>query len=161
MHLSAVIRWDLWDGSTLVVAMSFHDAQPEILTGTLTHSPSSLIWEKQFLPIWFSLNTCMQIRFHYRLSGNVKTDLAWKCVALVNMQPFTKKWLFLYILWGIIKDLVSAQHPRDVDQLKNLIEQEVRSVNNDTDLCSAICNSVLDCYQMCNGTNDQRFKQFR
>ena len=66
-----------------------------------------------------------------------------------------------FSLWGIIKDSLYAQHPRDVDQFKNLIEQELRSLNNDNDLSSAIYNSVLDRWQMWSATNGQRFKKFR
>ena len=49
-----------------------------------------------------------------------------------------------FSLWDIIKDRVYAQRPRNVDQLKNLIAAEFRALNADTDLYSAICNSVWD-----------------
>ncbi|CAF3931381.1 unnamed protein product [Rotaria sp. Silwood1] len=49
-----------------------------------------------------------------------------------------------FSLWGIIKDRVYAQQPRDVNHLKLLIEQEFTSLNNNIELCQAICRSVAD-----------------
>ena len=66
-----------------------------------------------------------------------------------------------FSLWGIIKDGVYAQRPRNVDQLKNLIISEFRTLNNDPDLCSAICNSVMDRCKMCIERNGEQFEQFR
>ena len=45
--------------------------------------------------------------------------------------------------------------------LKNLVVSEFRAPNNDTDLCSAICNSVMDRCKMCIEKNGEQLEQFR
>ena len=47
-----------------------------------------------------------------------------------------------FSLWGVIKDHVYAQKPRNVDHLKLLIEHEFTSLNDNIELCQAICHSV-------------------
>ncbi|CAF1432800.1 unnamed protein product, partial [Rotaria sordida] len=54
--------------------------------------------------------------------------------------------------WGMIKDRVYAQQPRDVNHLKLLIELEFTSFNNNIELCQAICCSVADRCYMCINT---------
>lgn len=66
-----------------------------------------------------------------------------------------------FSLRGIIKDRVYAQCPRNINQLKKLIVSEFRVLNNDTDLCSAICHSVMDRCGMCIERNGKKFEQFR
>ena len=66
-----------------------------------------------------------------------------------------------FSLWWIIKDRVYAQCPRTIDQLKNLIVSEIRSLNNGTDLCSAICSSVRDRCKICIERIGEQFEQFR
>ena len=66
-----------------------------------------------------------------------------------------------FSLWWIIKDRVYAPCPRTIDQLKNLIVSEIRALNNATDLCSAICHSVMDHCKICIERNGEQFEQFR
>ena len=66
-----------------------------------------------------------------------------------------------FSLWGIIKDRVYAQCPRNINQLKNLVVSEFRVLNNDPGLCSAICNSVVGRCEMCIERNGEQFEQFR
>jgi len=63
-----------------------------------------------------------------------------------------------FSLWGIIKDRVYAQQPRNVNHLKLLIEQEFTSLNNNIELCKAICRSVADRCQMCINTEGKQFE---
>ncbi|CAF5022496.1 unnamed protein product [Rotaria sp. Silwood1] len=44
-----------------------------------------------------------------------------------------------FSLWGIMKDRVYAQSPRDVNHLKSLIKQEFTSLNDNIELCQTIC----------------------
>jgi transposase len=49
-----------------------------------------------------------------------------------------------FSLWGIIKDRVYAQNPRDINHLKSLIEEEFTSLNNNLESCRAISRSVAN-----------------
>jgi hypothetical protein len=53
-----------------------------------------------------------------------------------------------FSLWGIIKDRVYSQYPRDINHMKSLIKEEFASLNDDIELCQAICRSVIDHCQM-------------
>ena len=66
-----------------------------------------------------------------------------------------------FSLWGIIKDRVYAQNLGNVDQMKNRIVEEFAKLDHDTDLCRAICNSVLGRCKMCIETHGQQFEQLR
>ena len=63
-----------------------------------------------------------------------------------------------FSLWEIIKDRVYAQKPRDVNHLKLLIEQEFTSLNDNIELCQAICRSVANRCQMCISTEGKQFE---
>ena len=63
-----------------------------------------------------------------------------------------------FSLWGIIKDRVYAQKPRDVNHLKLLIEQEFTSLNDNIELCQAICCSVANRCQMYISTEGKQFE---
>jgi hypothetical protein len=54
-----------------------------------------------------------------------------------------------FSLWGIIKDRVYAQKPRDLNHLKILIKEEFTSLNDNIELCQTICHSVANRSQMC------------
>ena len=64
-----------------------------------------------------------------------------------------------FSLWGIVKDRVYAQNPRDTNHLKSLITQQFRSINDNTELCQSICRSVLDRCQMCMSVEGKQFEQ--
>ncbi|CAF4201607.1 unnamed protein product, partial [Rotaria sordida] len=40
-----------------------------------------------------------------------------------------------FSLWGIVKDHVYAQHPRDINHMKSLIEEEFTLLNSNIELC--------------------------
>ncbi|CAF3410470.1 unnamed protein product [Rotaria sp. Silwood1] len=63
-----------------------------------------------------------------------------------------------FSLWGIIKDRVYAQKPRDVNHLKILIKEEFTSLNDDIELCQAICRSVAKRCEICISTGGKQFE---
>ncbi|CAF3819549.1 unnamed protein product [Rotaria sp. Silwood1] len=63
-----------------------------------------------------------------------------------------------FSLWGIMKDRVYAQSPRDVNHLKSLIKQEFTSLNNNIELCQRICQSVAARCQMCINAEGKQFE---
>lgn len=63
-----------------------------------------------------------------------------------------------FSLWGIIKDRVYAQNPRDVNHLKALIEEEFQSLTDNINSCQAICRSVAKRCQMCISTEGEHFE---
>ncbi len=63
-----------------------------------------------------------------------------------------------FSLWGIIKDHVYAQQPSDIDHLKSLIKKEFALINDNTELCRAICRSVANRCQMCIDTDGKQFE---
>ncbi|CAF1410132.1 unnamed protein product [Adineta ricciae] len=63
-----------------------------------------------------------------------------------------------FSLWGIIKDRVYTQNPRSVNDMKALIKEEFRSVNDDIKLCQSICRSVASRCQMCTDTEGKQFE---
>jgi transposase len=66
-----------------------------------------------------------------------------------------------FSLWGIIKDRVYAQTPRDVNRLKTLIEEQFKLLNDNIELCQSICRSVADRCQMCIDVQGKHFEQLR
>ncbi len=66
-----------------------------------------------------------------------------------------------FSLWGIMKDRVYAQSPRDVNHLKSLIKQEFISLNDDINLCKAIYRSGADRCQMCINAEGKQFEHLR
>jgi hypothetical protein len=62
-----------------------------------------------------------------------------------------------FSLWGIIKDRVYAQNPRNINHMKALIT-EFASLNDDIELCETICNSVYDRCQMCQKQEGKHFE---
>ncbi len=66
-----------------------------------------------------------------------------------------------FSLWGIIKDRVYAQNPRNINHLKSLIQEEFISLNDNIELCQAICRSVADSCQMCINTDGKQFEHLR
>jgi len=66
-----------------------------------------------------------------------------------------------FSLWGIMKDRVYAQNPRDLDHLKSLIEEQFRCLNDDIELCQSICRSVADRCQMCMDAQGKQFEHLR
>ncbi len=63
-----------------------------------------------------------------------------------------------FSLWGIIKDRVYAQKPRDLNHLKMLIKEEFRSLNDKIELCQKICHSVANRSQMCISSEGKQFE---
>ncbi|CAF1365222.1 unnamed protein product [Adineta ricciae] len=63
-----------------------------------------------------------------------------------------------FSLWGIIKDHVYAQQPSDIDHLKSLIKKEFALINDNIELCQAICRSVVIRCQMCIDTDGKQFE---
>lgn len=63
-----------------------------------------------------------------------------------------------FSLWGIIKDHVYAQQPSDIDHLKSLIKKEFALINDNIELCRAICRSVANRCQMCIDTDGKQFE---
>jgi len=63
-----------------------------------------------------------------------------------------------FSLWGVIKDHVYAQKPRNVDHLKLLIEHEFTSLNDNIELCQAICHSVAKRCRMCIRAEGKQFE---
>jgi len=63
-----------------------------------------------------------------------------------------------FSLWGIIKDRVYAQKPRDLNHLKILIKEEFTSLNDNIELCQRICRSVANRCQMFIGTEGKQFE---
>ena len=49
-----------------------------------------------------------------------------------------------FACWGIIKDGDYAQNPRHINRLKELIEEEFLSLNDNIELCKSICRSVVN-----------------
>jgi transposase len=66
-----------------------------------------------------------------------------------------------FSLWGILKDRVYAQKPRDIDHLKSLIIQEFTLFNDNIELCQSICRSVGDRCQMCIDAEGKQFEHLR
>ncbi len=66
-----------------------------------------------------------------------------------------------FSLWGIVKDRVYAQNPRDINHMKALTTEEFASLNDDIELCQTICNSVFDRCQMCENNEGEHFEHLR
>ena len=59
---------------------------------------------------------------------------------------------------GYYKRCVYAKNPRDINHLKTLIEEEFTSLNDNIELCQAICRSVANRCQMCISTEGEQFE---
>ncbi len=57
-----------------------------------------------------------------------------------------------FSLWGIVKDHVYAQNPRDVNHLKSFIEEEFTSLNDNIQSWQAISRSVANRCPICINT---------
>jgi hypothetical protein len=66
-----------------------------------------------------------------------------------------------FSLWGIIKDRVHTQNPRNITQLKSLIKQEFTSFNDNIELCQTICRFAAGRCQMCVNTGGKQFEHLR
>ncbi|CAF3423115.1 unnamed protein product, partial [Rotaria sp. Silwood2] len=63
-----------------------------------------------------------------------------------------------FSLWGIVKDHVYAQNPRDINNMKSLIEEEFTLLNSNIELCQVICRSVADRCQICLDNEGKQFE---
>jgi hypothetical protein len=66
-----------------------------------------------------------------------------------------------FSLWGIVKDRVYAQNPRDINHLKALIKEEFTSLNDSIESCQAICRSVENLCRLCINTEGKQFAHLR
>ncbi|CAF1503241.1 unnamed protein product [Adineta ricciae] len=66
-----------------------------------------------------------------------------------------------FSLWGIVKDRVYTEKPRNINHMKSLIQQEFTSLNDVIELCQAICRSVGDRCQMCINNAGKQFEHLR
>ena len=58
-------------------------------------------------------------------------------------------------------EFIVAQRPRGVNHLKSSIKKEFTSLNDNIELCQAICRSVADRCQMCIDAEGKQFEHLR
>lgn len=63
-----------------------------------------------------------------------------------------------FFLWGVIKNLVYAEKPRNLQDLRQAIEQKFTTI--DLELCEKVCRSIPERLQKCIRHNGEQFEHF-
>lgn len=63
-----------------------------------------------------------------------------------------------FSLWAIIKDLLYALNPHNINHLKVLIKEEFTSLNDNAELCRSICRFVSSHFQIYTNKQGKHFE---
>ena len=51
--------------------------------------------------------------------------------------------MYIYFVWGVVKNKVYDRNPHTVDELKEYMSEAFIEIDADQELCRAVCHSVV------------------
>ena len=65
-----------------------------------------------------------------------------------------------FFLWGVLKDKVFKRKPKTIIELKTVICEEIKTINDDKELLTCVCNSIKDRLEACIKYEGQQIENF-
>lgn len=139
-----------------VTGASYLEMLQDVVLPELQNNPlfenTNFIWQQDGAPPHYSLvvRECISSNFDEWIGRRGTTDWPPRSCDLTPLD---------FGVWGIVKNNVFSQKPRDLEHLRAIIEEEFEALNNNKYLCTNLVNSVKKRCEKCIEVHGKHFEQ--